>query len=90
MLSSLPPGCDECGYVRDLLADLETRLRREMDGQRETEQALLRSRDALEAFMDAVGESALLLAADGTVRAVNRTVCQRLDRAPGDLVGSSA
>lgn len=86
----LPPGCDECAYVRTLLADLETRLRRELDGQRATERALSRSRDALQAFMDAITESALLLDADGTVRAVNRTVCQRLGRAPGDLVGSSA
>lgn len=86
----LPPGCDECGYVRTLLAELEARLRRELDGQRATERALSRSRDALQAFMDAITESALLLDADGTVRAVNRTVCQRLGRAPGDLVGSSA
>lgn len=86
---SLPPGCDECGYVRDLLADLETRLRREMDGQRETEQALLRSRDALEAFMDAVGESALLLAADGTLLAINRVGAERLHRRKEDIIGQS-
>mgnify|MGYP006157465789 CR=1 FL=1 len=35
---------------------------------RATERALSRSRDALQAFMDAVGESALLVAADGLVR----------------------
>lgn len=87
---ALPAACADCEQVHALLATLEARLQHELDGQHRVERELIRSRDALQAFMDAITESALLLDADGTVRAVNRTVCQRLGRAPGELIGASA
>lgn len=85
----LPSGCTDCGYVNALLQDLETRLRHELEDQRRTEQALVRSRDALQAFMDAVGESALLLAADGVLLAINRVGAERLHTSPEAIVGQS-
>jgi len=87
---ALPAACADCEQVHALLATLEARLQHELDGQHRVERELIRSRDALQAFMDAITESALLLDADGTVRAVNRTVCQRLGRAPAELIGASA
>ena len=87
---ALPATCADCEQVHALLATLEARLQHELDGQHRVERELIRSRDALQAFMDAITESALLLDADGTVRAVNRTVCQRLGRAPAELIGASA
>lgn len=90
LLSSLPPVCADCDHARDLVTELQDRLDRETEGQRLAGAELVRSRDALQAFMDAITESALLLDADGTIRAVNRTVCQRLGRAPAELIGASA
>ena len=86
-----PPDCSaDCQHVRRLLGELEARLRQELDEQLQTQQALARSRDALQAFMDAITESALLLDADGTVLAANSTVCRRLGVEPAALIGSSA
>lgn len=85
----LPSDCTDCGYVNALLQDLETRLRHELEDQRRTEQALVRSRDALQAFMDAVGEAALLLAADGVLLAINRVAAERLQTSPDAIVGQS-
>lgn len=87
---ALPATCADCEQVHALLATLEARLQHELDGQHRVERELIRSRDALQAFMDAITESALLLDADGTVRAVNHTVCQRLGRSADELLGHSA
>lgn len=87
---ALPATCADCEQVHALLATLEARLQHELDGQHRVERELIRSRDTLQAFMDAITESALLLDADGTVRAVNRTVCQRLGRSAVELLGHSA
>ncbi|MFM6989447.1 MAG: diguanylate cyclase [Arenimonas sp.] len=87
---ALPPVCAECEHARELVTELQTRLDGEAEGQRLAGAELVRSRDALQAFMDAITESALLLDADGTIRAVNRTVCQRLGHSPAELIGQSA
>lgn len=87
---ALPATCADCEQVHALLATLEARLQHELDGQHRVERELIRSRDALQAFMDAITESALLLDADGTVLAANRTVCAHLGLSPADLIGTSA
>ncbi len=87
---ALPPICAECEHARGLVAELQARLDRQTQDQRVAGVELVRSRDVLQAFMDAITESALLLDADGTVRAVNRTVCQRLGHSPAELIGQSA
>lgn len=89
MLSSLPPVCAECDHARELVTGLQDRLDRETEGQRLAGAELVRSRDALQAFMDAVGESALLLAADGTLLALNRVAAERLHTQPEAILGRS-
>lgn len=62
---------------------------RDITGRKHMEAALLESEQDARALLDAINESALLLAVDGTVLAVNQTGARRFQKTPQAMVGQN-
>jgi PAS domain-containing protein len=80
---------EECQRLQALTDRQAQSLRTQRGGLQRLERKLESSRIALQAFMDAIPESALLLDPDGIVLAANRTVARRLGRDPAGMIGRS-
>jgi PAS domain-containing protein len=72
------------------IAELEARLVRRDAELREAQAELRDTRVQLQAVLDAITETAMILRDDGTVININRTGAERLGGTPEDFVGQSA